>query len=197
MNTPSTIRPEGAAAAKPRPTIKALTQALDPPLFDRLFPGARLYHRIIAVAIFVAIIVVGSKLRFYLPDNPTPITLQTFAILTAAGVMGFRWGIATVVAYLAVGATGFLAFANQPWGWSTPAEAWTYITGVTGGYLVGFILASALAGALSQRGFGRANSLWANVAATLVVYLPAIAWLAVNDFGWPADGELFMQAMYV
>ena len=189
MNTPSIARP---AVDK-----RSLPIAAGPSLFDWLISNASLIHRIGAVVALIALIVICSKIRFYLPGNPTPVTLQTFAILTAAGVMGFRWGMVTVVGYLLIGMLGFLAFANQPWGFTTPAEAWTYVTGVTGGYLIGFVLAAAVAGALSQYGFDRANSLWSNVLAGIVVYLPALVWLALGDFGWPAEGKLLLDGMYV
>ncbi len=189
MDTPSIARPTDVK--------RSLPVTIGPSLFDWVFPEAKVVHRIAAVVALVALIVVCSKIRFYLPGNPTPLTLQTFAILTAAGVMGFRWGLATVVGYLLIGMLGFLAFANQPWGFTTPAEAWVYVTGVTGGYLIGFLLAAGIAGALSQYGFDRANSLWANVLAGIAVYLPALVWLALGDFGWPAEGKLLMDGMYI
>ena len=108
MNTPSIARPSDVKRSFP--------VAIGPSLFDWLLPEAKLVHRIVAVVALIALIVVCSKVRFYLPGNPTPITLQTFAILTAAGVMGFRWGVATVFGYLLIGTVGFLAFANQPLG---------------------------------------------------------------------------------
>ena len=189
MNTPSVARPAGVK--------RSLSSTLGPSLFDWMFPEAKLVHRIVAVIAFVALIVVCSKIRFYLPGNPTPITLQTFAILSAAGIMGFRWGLISVLGYLLIGTLGFLAFANQPWGFTTPAEGWHYVTGITGGYLIGFLLAAGVAGGLSQYGFDRANSLWANVFASIVLYVPAIAWLAVGDYAWPAEGKLMLDGMYV
>ena len=193
MNTPSTLPPIG------RPTgIKgSLSTALGPSLFSWLFPESKLLHRIVAMIALIALIVVCSKIRFYLPGNPTPITLQTFAILSVGGVMGFRWGLATVFGYLLIGTLGFLAFANQPWGFTTPADGWAYVTGVTGGYLIGFLLAAGIAGALSQYGFDRANTLWANVVAGIALYFPALVWLAVGNFGWPAEGKLLMDGMYI
>lgn len=189
MNTPTIAHPSGLK--------RSFSLTWGPSLFDWLVPGAVTRHRIAASIAFIALIVVCSKIRFYLPDNPTPITLQTLAILTAGGVMGFRWGLISVFGYLAIGALGFLAFANQPWGFTTPADGWAYVTGVTGGYLLGFLLATAVVGAMSQYGFDRSNSLWANSLGGIAVYIPAIIWLAVGDFGWPADGELLMDGMYI
>lgn len=208
MNTPTIAHPSGLK--------RSLPLTWGPSLFDWLVPGADTRHRIAASIAFIALIVVCSKIRFYLPDNPTPITLQTLAILTAGGVMGFRWGLVSVFGYLVIGALGFLTFANQPFStqpsvftsladvwvyitgmFTSPADGWTYVTGVTGGYLLGFLLATAVVGALSQYGFDRSNSLWANALGGIAVYIPAIIWLAVGDFGWPADGKLLMDGMYI
>ncbi len=168
-----------------------------PTLFDWLVPDAKLMHKVLAVVACIAFIVICSKVRFYLPGNPTPITLQTFAILATASVMGCTWGFSAVLGYLAIGVLGFPAFANQPWELTSPAAGWDYVTGVTGGYLIGFLLAAIVAGSLSKWGFDRSNSLWANAMGALVLYLPAIIWLAVGDFGWPAEGKLLMDGMYI
>ena len=190
MNTPTIAQPLGSG--------RTWSERIGPSLFDWLFPEARLVDRIAASVALIVLIVVCAKIRFYLPGNPTPLTLQTFAILTAAGIMGFRWGTITIFGYLAIGALGFLAFANQPWwGFTTPVEGWKYVTGLTGGYLIGFIVASAIAGGLSQFGFDRANSIWANSIASIALYVPALIWLAVGDYGWPADGKLMMDGMYI
>ena len=29
------------------------------------------------------------------------------------------------------------------------------------------------------------------------MYMPALVWLALGDFGWPAEGNLLMDGMYV
>ena len=189
MNSPTI-----AAPAAPK---RWLTSNRIPPLFDALIPEATTIHRVAVAVAFIAFIVVCAKIRFYLPGNPVPVTLQTFAVLSVAGIMGLRWGLVTVIGYIAIGTLGFLAFANQPWGFTTPAEGWNYVTGPTGGYLIGFVFAAAIVGALSQYGFARSNSLWAIAIGGLALYLPAIIWLAIGDFGWPADGKLMLDGMYV
>ena len=71
-----------------------------------------------------------------------------------------------------------------------------YTFGVTGGYLIGFIFASFGVGWLSQFGFSKWNSIWAILIGSILVYLPALIWLSVFDFGWPAEGELLSSAVY-
>ena len=168
-------------------------------LFDALFPNARTVHHVFASVVFVALIIVCAKARFYLPDNPTPITLQTFAVLLSGSVMGWRWGMGAVVGYVALGALGAPVFATSDgFAFRTPVEAWdSTITGVVGGYIIGFVVASGVAGLLSQMGFTHSRSLWANTVGGLLLYVPALIWLSVFDFGWPADGELFTDGMYI
>ena len=173
--------------------------ALGPPLFDSLFPGSRVWHKVVAIAVLVLLIAVCAKARFYLPGNPTPVTLQTFGVLFAGSLMGWRWGSAAVLTYIAVGALGAPVFASQSaFDFRSPIEAWdATIMGVTGGYIIGFLVASFFAGVLSQLGFTHRDTLWANLAGGILLYVPALIWLAAFDFGWPQDGRLFMDGMYV
>ena len=172
---------------------------LDKSLFDTLFPNAGTGHRILASVLLIALIFACAKARFYLPENPTPITLQTFGVLVTGGIMGWRWGTGAVLGYIALGALGLPMFASSdPWAFRTPAAAWdASIMGVTGGYIIGFLVASAVTGYLSQIGFIRSSSLWAIAIGGLALYIPALIWLAAFDFGWPAEGKLFVDGMYI
>jgi biotin transport system substrate-specific component len=66
-------------------------------------------------------------------------------------------------------------FAQQSSGWSV-LEA----SSVTGGYLIGMLLAATLVGRLTDRGWGRRplHSLLAMAAGSVVVYAVGAAWLA-------------------
>ena len=179
------------------PWPRAIT--LGPSLFESLFPATKLWHKVVAVAVLVLLIALCAKARFYLPENPTPVTLQTFGVLFAGSLMGWRWGTAAVLAYVAVGALGAPVFANQDaFEFRSPAVAWgETIMGVTGGYIIGFLAASFVAGFLSQLGFTHRDTLWANLAGGLLLYVPALLWLAVLDFTWPEEGRLFKDGMYI
>lgn len=172
---------------------------VDRSLFDALFPNGRVGHRVIASVLCIALIFVCAKARFYLPENPTPITLQTFGVLLTGGLMGWRWGMGAVLGYIALGALGLPMFASSdPWELRTPIEAWNAsIAGVTGGYIIGFIVAAGVTGFLSQIGFTHSGSLWAVALGGLLLYVPALIWLSAIDFPWPADGRLFIDGMYV
>ena len=161
-----------------------------PSLFDSLFPNAVTWHRALAALVMVGITAALAQSRFYLPDNPVPITFQTYGVLMTGGLLGLRWGLISAVVYYLAGMAGVPVFQNGGNGWAYVAE------GVTGGYLLGFILATAFTGFASEHGWNRGNSLWPMTIAALLVYLPGLTWLAVFDFSWPADGQLFSQGMY-
>ena len=150
-----------------------------PSLMESLAPGISLAAKIaLTVALIVALALLARG-KFYLPDNPVPITFQTFGVLMMGGVLGWRWGALGAVGYYLVGMAGLPVFASGNNGWDYIAH------GATGGYLLGFILSTIFVGYLSPMLLG-----------ALLLYIPALIWLSVFDFGWPADGELFSSAMY-
>ncbi|MEX2032194.1 MAG: biotin transporter BioY, partial [Dehalococcoidia bacterium] len=61
------------------------------------------------------------------------------------------------------------------------AHGWRQITGATGGYLVGFILAAALTGRLAEHRWDRrfSSALGAILTGNLVIFLVGLTWLAV------------------
>jgi biotin transport system substrate-specific component len=131
-----------------------------------------------------------AQARFFLPDNPVPITLQGFGVLMLGGILGWRLGLVSAIGYYFGGLAGLPVFANG-------GEGWDYVIhGVTGGYLLGFILAVGVVGYLSQRGWNRGRSLWPMLIGSLLIYVPALIWLSVFDFSWPAEGKLFSAALY-
>ncbi len=160
-------------------------------LLDALAPGLNLIQKLAIAIAFIAIVALLARARFFLPDNPVPITFQTFGILITGGVLGWRWGILSGVGYYLVGMAGLPVFQGGNNGWDYVAH------GATGGYLLGFILATATIGYLSQHGWNRSTILWPMLLGSLLLYVPALIWLSVFDLGWwSADGELFSAAMY-
>jgi biotin transport system substrate-specific component len=168
----------------------ALLGPAEPSLLERLVPGANTWHKSATVVIGIIAVSLLAQARFYLPDNPVPITLQGFGVLMLGGVLGWRLGLLSAFGYYVVGMAGLPVFTGGGGGWDY------VIHGVTGGYLLGFILSAAVVGYLSQRGWNRGRSLWPMLIGSLLIYLPALTWLSVFDFPWPADGQLFSDAMY-
>jgi biotin transport system substrate-specific component len=161
-----------------------------PSLMESLIPGISLAGKIAFTVALIVALALLARGKFYLPDNPVPITFQTFGVLMMGGVLGWRWGAMGAVGYYLVGMAGLPVFASGNNGWDYIAH------GATGGYLLGFILSTILVGFLSQHGWNRSKSLWPMLLGGLALYIPALIWLSVFDFGWPTDGELFSAAMY-
>ena len=72
-----------------------------------------------------------AQIRVVLPWTPVPVTGQVFAVLLCGVLGGRRWGTASQMIYVGLGAAGV------PWlaGFASGLTA-------TGGYLFGFILAA-------------------------------------------------------
>ena len=58
--------------------------------------NTRLRH-IALILIGTALIVLCARVSFYIGDNPVPFTGQTFGVLLAAGALGFRRGLASIL----------------------------------------------------------------------------------------------------
>ena len=132
--------------------------------------GVRARH----VALILAgtiLIALAAQLRFYLPNNPIPVTGQTFAVLLAGGALGFRRGVASSTLYLALGLVGLPVFAGG-------RSCVDVFIGLSGGYLIGFIVASGIVGRLAELGWDRnlLGSIAAMVIGNLSIYLIAVPW---------------------
>ncbi|MBI0434969.1 biotin transporter BioY [Roseomonas sp. KE0001] len=117
---------------------------------------------------------IAASAQVQVPLQPVPMTLQSLVVLLVGMAYGPRLGAATLALYLAEGLVGLPVFAGFKAG---PAA----LLGPTGGYLLGFLPAAALAGALAARGWGQG---WARGAATLalghaVILAAGVSWLAV------------------
>jgi biotin transport system substrate-specific component len=147
---------------------------------DFLVPN-RLGERVGTRARHIALIVLGAlviyltaRIAFPVPGSPVPVTGQTFGVLLVGGALGLRRGLASVGLYLLIGVVGLPFFAEGKGGLSV-------VLGATGGYLVGFLLASALVGRLAELGWDRriVAALGAMALGNVVIYLVGVPWLMV------------------
>ncbi len=137
---------------------------------------------------FAVLIALCGRARFYLPDNPIPITLQTFGVLLAGASLGSWRGVASLLLFYFVGMAGAPVFQDGNNGWS-------YTTGgPTGGYLIGFVAAALVTGFLAERIRNRSGLLWALLAGNAVLYVPGILWLGAKGFvEW---GDVLSKGLY-
>ena len=134
-----------------------------------------------AVLVIAGVMLLAISAKISVPMWPVPITMGTFAVLTLGAAYGPRLGLATIAAYMLVGVMGFDVFAGS----SAEKFGITYMMGGTGGYLVGYMLATVALGAFARAGWDRSAPKMA--AAMLVgnalIYVPGLIWLGML-FGW-------------
>ncbi|MEY1555139.1 biotin transporter BioY [Yoonia sp. R2331] len=153
---------------------KVLTEAFGPTEGTalRVKQAAMVVLGIVALAIFAKIKV---------PMWPVPVTMGTFAVLTIGAAYGPRLGLATILGYMIVGALGFDVFAGS----SAEKFGLEYMMGGTGGYLVGYVIATLALGFAARAGWDRSILLMgaAMLIGNALIYLPGVAWLGVL-YGW-------------
>ncbi len=141
-------------------------------LSDRFWPvgGSALMRG--AILAVIGSLIVAAAAHVSVVQLPVPITLQTLAVLAIGAVYGSRLGAAALTLYAAEGAVGLPVFAPTP-------DGYPGITGPTGGYIIGFILAAALVGWLAERGWDRSipKMIAAALLGATVLYIPGLIWL--------------------
>lgn len=142
-----------------------------------LAPGARVRDAV-AIGAAVALTALSAQIIIPVGFSPVPITGQTFGVLLTAAALGPGRAVIAQGLYLFLGAVGLPFYAEASSGWDV-------LFGATGGYIVGFVAAAAVVGALARRGLDR------NVLGTAamfavgsaVIYAFGMPWLAaVGDF---------------
>ena len=133
-------------------------------------------RRIFAVMTFAMLTAFSAHVAAPLPGTAVPVSLQTLMVLLSGLLLGPALGAAAQTAYLMAGAAGLPVFAA---GLGVP-----YLFGPTGGYLLAFPAAAAVAGAVAARAGGSAGAravvlLLACVLATLTVYAGGMAQLTL------------------
>lgn len=127
--------------------------------------------RPVAVALFAALTALGAMASVPLGFSPVPMSLQTLAVLLSGLLLGPFAGATSQLLYLGLGVIGLPIFAlgggGLPW-----------VFGPTGGFLMAFPVAAALAGwiAGSERTLGR--TALGILVGTLAVFALGSSWMA-------------------
>lgn len=150
--------------------------------FWRAEGSARLAKQAVLVVLGIAALAIAAKIKFPLPPSPVPVTLGTLAVLSVGAAYGPRLGLVTVLGYMLVGALGFDVFAGS----SAEKAGLAYMMGGTGGYLLGYVLATLALGWAARAGWDR--SVVRMGAAMLVgnalIYVPGLLWLSGFAESW-------------
>lgn len=148
------------------------------PFISQLWPSA---DRALTAPRAVLLVVAGTlalwaSAKLQVPFWPVPATLQTLAVVMIGALYGSWLGTATIAAYVAEGAAGLPVFAGTP----EKGIGLAYMTGPTGGYLIGFLLAAFLIGQIVESGLARSLPAIALsvVASHAVVHVFGLIWLS-------------------
>ena len=155
-------------------TNKVLAEAIAPR------QGAQLLTKQAALVVLgIAVLAIAAKIK--VPMWPVPITMGTFAVLTIGAAYGARLGLVTILGYMIIGALGFDVFAGS----SAEAYGLTYMMGGTGGYLLGYVMATVALGWFAQAGWDRSagKMALAMLAGNVIIYVPGLIWLGML-YGW-------------
>ncbi len=149
-----------------------------------------------ALLIVGGVALIGAFSYLQIPLWPVPITGQTLAVLLVGSTLGAaRGGISTAL-YAIVGLIGIPVFAPNPDG--SLASGWQVISGPTGGYILGFVVAAVLVGLLAERRWDRKalKAIATFAAGSIAVFAVGLPWLALylGSIGAPHDLESVLEA---
>jgi biotin transport system substrate-specific component len=150
-----------------------------------LIPGT-LVRDVLLVLGFAALTGLSAQISIRLPFTPVPVTGQTLAVLLGGMALGAPRAVLGMLAYLGIGLIGLPWFAGGAGGWAVVGSA-------SFGYLLGFIVAATVVGALAARGFDRGplRVLLAMAVGNALIYLLGATWLAL-DLHLGVSGALFL-----
>ena len=127
-------------------------------------------------ALMAAVTAVAAQIS--VPLFAVPFTLQVLAVILSGLLLGPRYGALSQAIYVLVGAVGVPVFAQFSGGLAV-------ILGPTGGYLISYPVAAAVAGlaARAARDASRRRALWTSFlwgcAGLAVIYAVGAIWLSV------------------
>jgi len=117
-----------------------------------------------------AFVGLSAQIYFYLPWNPAvPVTLQTFAVVLSAAVLGSVRGMLAMTLYALLGVIGLPWFAQGTSGFG----------GASFGYILGFIVAAFVVGKVAEHGATRTAWRTAGlmVLGNVIIYAIGATWL--------------------
>jgi biotin transport system substrate-specific component len=128
---------------------------------------------IVGGTLFIAAL---AQIAIPVPGSPVPVTGQTLAVYLIGTTYGARLGFATFSTYLLAGIAGAPVFAPA----ATVGLA--RLTGATGGYLIGMLVAVLVLGALADRKADQKfkTSFPALIFGSVIVFTFGLIWLNVS-----------------
>ena len=128
---------------------------------------------IVGGTLFIAAL---AQIAIPVPGSPVPVTGQTLAVYLIGTTYGARLGFATFSTYLLAGIAGAPVFAPAA------TQGLARLTGATGGYLIGMLVAVLVLGALADRKADQKfkTSFPALIFGSVIVFAFGLIWLNVS-----------------
>ena len=136
---------------------------------------------IVGGTLFIAAL---AQIAIPVPGSPVPVTGQTLAVYLIGTTYGARLGFATFATYLLAGIAGAPVFAPST---GATSHGLARITGATGGYLIGMLVASFLLGALADRKADQKfkTSFPALTLGSVIIFAFGLTWLKYSlELSW-------------
>ena len=118
-------------------------------------------------AICAAIIAVSGWIT--IPFSVIPITLQSLAVCTAAGLLGWKWGLVALSVYVLLGAVGLPVFSGFGGGLGV-------LFGASGGYIWGFFATVIIVGIVSSKNKSAVTLVLSMAVGMIMCYAVGTAW---------------------
>ena len=136
---------------------------------------------IVGGTLFIAAL---AQIAIPVPGSPVPVTGQTLAVYLIGTTYGARLGFATFATYLLAGIAGAPVFAAST---GATNHGLARITGATGGYLIGMLVASFVLGALADRKADQKfkTSFPALTLGSVIIFAFGLTWLKYSfELSW-------------
>jgi len=151
-------------------------------LRSAIFPRSSAINNVILVFLGTLFLAGLAQISLPIPGSPVPVTGQTLGVLLIGSSYGAIMGATTFITYLVIGLAGAPIFAGGGHGLAR-------LTGATGGYLVGMLVASLVIGLLAGRKWDRRirTALPAMLLGDFLIFTFGLFWLhasTAKDWSW-------------
>ncbi len=129
-----------------------------------------------------------AQIAIPVPGSPVPVTGQTLGVLLLGTTYGASLGASTFALYLLAGVAGAPVFAQHSFGISK-------VTGATGGYLIGMLVATYFLGLIARKSLDREflTALPSMLFASVITFSFGLLWLHQfmgKGWGWTIQAGL-------
>lgn len=149
-------------------------------LRSAVFPRSSALNNVLLVAGGTLFLALLAQIALPIPGSPVPVTGQTLGVLLIGSSYGSLLGLSTMLTYLLVGLAGAPVFADGGHGVAR-------LTGATGGYLIGMLVASLVVGALAGRRWDQrlSTALPSMLLGNAIIFSFGLIWLhSFMDKSW-------------